>query len=60
MSNKNVLMVNSGMCLIVGGIMYTAFYLSSLIVPIAAIISCGVCLTVCGLRGMIVQKNKEI
>ena len=36
--NKNVLMVNSGMCLIVGGIMYTAFYLSSLIVPIAAIV----------------------
>ena len=58
MNDENVLMVNSGMCLIVGGIMYTAFYLSNLIVPIAAIISCGVCLIVCGLRGMITQNEK--
>ena len=50
---KNIMMVNGGMCLIVGGTMYIAFQLPNITVPLAAIISCGVCLTICGLRGMI-------
>ena len=53
--NKKI-MVDGGMCLIVGGIMYTA-YLETIIFPVGAIISCGVCLSICGLLGMI-SKNK--
>ena len=56
-NGNNKLMVNAGMCLIIGGTMYTAFYLTNIIVPVAAIISCGVCLSICGLLGMI-SKNK--
>ena len=55
---KNKLMVNVGMCLIVGGTMYTSFYLENFIPPIAAVISCGVCLVVCGFISMI-SKNKK-
>ena len=54
---KNKLMVNGGMCLIVGGTMYQAFFLTSFLPPVAAIISCGVCLSICGLLGMI-SKDK--
>jgi len=34
---KNTFMVNSGLCLIVGGIMYTAYY-ESFIFPVGAVI----------------------
>ena len=57
MSDKNKLMVNAGLCLIVGGIMYQAFFLANFLPPIACIISCGVCLSICGLLGMI-SNNK--
>ena len=50
---KNKLMVNAGMCLIIGGTMYQAFFLTSFLPPVAGIISCGVCLSICGLLGMI-------
>ena len=53
---KNKLMVNGGMSLIIGGIMYTA-YLEAIIFPVGGIISCGVCLSICGLLGMI-SKDK--
>ena len=56
--SKNTLMINIGMCLIVGGIMYTAYY-ESFMVPVGAIISCGVCLSICGLQGMISQKQSD-
>ena len=54
---KNKLMVNVGMCLIVGGTMYTSFNLENFIPPIAGIISCGVCLVVCGFISMISQNK---
>jgi len=57
MSDKNKLMVNAGLCLIVGGIMYQAFFLANFLPPIACIISCGVCLSICGLLGMISNKK---
>ena len=57
MSDKNKLMVNAGLCLIVGGIMYQAFFLTNFLPPVAGIISCGVCLSICGLLGMI-SNNK--
>ena len=57
MGDKNKLLVNTGMCLIVGGIMYQAFFLANFLPPIAGIISCGVCLSICGLLGMI-SNNK--
>tara|TARA_B100000959_G_C14393617_1_gene383262 strand:+ start:44 stop:211 length:168 start_codon:yes stop_codon:yes gene_type:complete len=53
---KNKIMVDGGMCLIIGGIMYTG-YLETIIFPVAGIISCGVCLSICGLLGMI-SKDK--
>ena len=55
---KNTFMVNSGLCLIVGGIMYAAYY-ESFIFPVGAIISCGVCLSICGLQGMISQNKLD-
>ena len=55
-AKKNIIIVNGGMLLIVGGIMYTG-YLELVIFPICAIISCGVCLSICGLLGMI-SKSK--
>ena len=57
MFDKNKLMVNAGLCLIVGGIMYQALFLVNFTPPIAGIISCGVCLSICGLLGMI-SNNK--
>ena len=56
MMKKNKIMVDGGMLLIIGGIMYTA-YLETIIFPVGAIISCGVCLSICGLLGMI-SNNK--
>ena len=54
--SKNTFMVNIGLCLIVGGIMYAAYY-ESFIFPVGAIISFGVCLSICGLQGMISQNQ---
>ena len=53
---KNKIMVDGGMLLIIGGIMYTG-YLETIIFPVAGIISCGVCLSICGLLGVI-SKDK--
>ena len=55
-NKKNKMMVDGGMLLIIGGIMYTA-YLETIIFPIGAIVSCGVCLSICGLLGMISNNN---
>ena len=55
---NNTFVVNIGLCLIVGGIMYAAYY-ESFIFPVGAIISCGVCLSICGLQGMISQNQSN-
>ena len=55
-AKKNKIIVDGGMLLIVGGLMYTG-YLEAVIFPVCAIISCGVCLSICGLLGMISQNK---